>query len=145
VHTSNRVTSWLCLRARRQGTASDTYYKHKVVPGEPSDRPSLCLERMHFLLVACIHIIQNNLSTIIRTQNYFSCLWWLGLVIFLWDPWTWHKINGLRLRSLTCLIKWVGLWLTYIVLYLFPNTSRSRQVTFWTINFFIRPTNPTLY
>jgi hypothetical protein len=74
VHTLNRVISGLCLRARRQETASDTYYKHMVVPGEPSDRPSLCLERMYLLLVACIHIIQNNLSTVIGTQNYFSCL-----------------------------------------------------------------------
>ena len=47
----------LYLRGRRQGFASDTYCKHKVVRGEPSDRPSICLEMMHFLQVACNHNI----------------------------------------------------------------------------------------
>ena len=51
------ISSELYLHAKKQGSASDIYCKHKVVQGEPSDQPSLCLEMMPFLLVACTHII----------------------------------------------------------------------------------------
>jgi len=35
---------------------------------------------------------------------------------FLRDLRTWHEIKGLKLKSLTRLIKWVKLELTYIIL-----------------------------
>jgi hypothetical protein len=50
------------------------------------------------------------------------------LAIFANPRQTQHEISGLRLRGLTRLIKLVGLWLIYIVLYLCLDTTQTQQV-----------------
>jgi hypothetical protein len=53
------------------------------------------------------------------------------------EPNTKHKIYKLESKSFTHLIKWIVLELIYIILY-YPciYTTRSRQMTFKTFNYF---------
>lgn len=50
----------------------------------------------------------------------------LGLKNKLYDMWIQYEIRGLGLRGLTCLIKWIGLWLTYIIWSLYFDMTRTR-------------------
>jgi hypothetical protein len=42
---------------------------------------------------------------------------------------TQHEISRLGLKGLTRLIKWIGLWLTNIILYQYFDTTQTRHTT----------------
>jgi hypothetical protein len=72
-------------------------------------------------------------------SNPESITIWLHILIkagnFLYNSQTWHEIKWLWLRSLTHLIKWVGLGLTYI--YICLNTIWILHTTYcltWPVN-----------
>jgi len=73
------------------------------------------LELIYIILHLCFDTSQIRHATF-RADN------------FLHDPKIQHKINRLRLRGLTSLIKWTGLKLTYKVLHPYLDTARTRYV-----------------